>query len=256
MHIVITGASSGIGAALAKRFGGGGNAITLVARRGDLLAGLAAEIGGKVSIFSCDLGSLEACTAWVDEAVAKHGPIDVLINNAGIQYVEPVLDVDLARAETLLRVDFMAPLRLIDRVVREMVARKSGTIVNVTSMAAITHTPYMAHYNAAKAALGAFSETLRVELRATGVHVLTVYPGPVATPMESAARDQYAHVGLVDRVPTGTPDKLARLVETAIRRRRARVIYPGIYAIARYFRVTAQWFTDLMTPPARSRTAR
>ncbi len=253
MHIVITGASSGIGAALARELGAAGHALSLVARRGELLAGLAAEIRGPVSTFSCDLGDLEQCTAWVDEAVARHGPIDALINNAGVQYVEPAIGVSVERAEALFRVDLLAPMRLADRVVRDMVARRAGHIVNVASMAAITHTPGMAHYNAAKAGLAAWSETLRVELRGTGVHVLTVYPGPVSTPMESAARDNYGHAGLTDRVPTGTPETLAKLVHEAMRRRRPRVVYPRVYGIARYLRVTAQWVADRFTPPPKGR---
>src|SRR5262249_48817597 len=147
--------------------------------------------------------------------------------------------------ENLLRINVFSPMRLVLAMVPPMVARRSGTIVNIASLAAIAPAPGMFYYNASKGALAAASEALRGELRGTGVNVVTVYPGPVRTPMEEAAWSKYErHMA----VPTGTVDELAVLVRRAIERRRARIIYPRIYATARWFPGTARFLTDRLTP--------
>ena len=133
-----------------------------------------------------------------------------------------------------------------------MVERGSGIIVNIASVAGLISTPGMCHYNAAKHALAAFSECLGTELRGTGVHVLTVYPGPVRTPMEQAARERLGG-GAADLAPTGTSKGLARLVLKAVRRRKRRVIFPRFYAGVRHVRVLTQWLTDRFTPSLRAK---
>jgi short-subunit dehydrogenase len=116
-----------------------------------------------------------------------------------------------------------------------MLARGSGTIVNVASVAAIAPMPMQALYAGSKAGMSTWSEALRNELRGTGVNVLTVYPGPVATPMGDRG---YAAVGgrkgLVGLMPEGTPDVLAVRIRRAIERRRARLVYPRFYFLSRH----------------------
>jgi short-subunit dehydrogenase len=251
MHIAITGASSGIGAAIAREFGQSGHQLSVAARRVELLDALAAELPCETATFQVDLDDLDDAVRWVDGAVARFGPIDVLVNNAGIQYVEHALGVSDERAEKLFRVNVLAPMRITRRVGAAMVERGHGTIVNIASMAAITPTPGMGHYNASKAALAAFSESLRVELEGTGVHVITVYPGPVHSPMEGAARDKFEDSAVVNRVPTGDAGELARLIRRAVQKGHARLSYPRVYGLARYFRVTSQWVTDTFAPQLR-----
>lgn len=247
MHVAITGASSGIGEALARAFADAGHTLSLVARRLPLLEALAETTPTDARCYGVDLSDLAACTTWVDEAQAALGPIDALINNAGIQYVEPALGVNDERLQRLMAVDLLAPLQLIHRVGPEMVERGSGHIVNISSVAGIVPTPGMCHYNGAKAGLAAASESLAVELKGSGVHVMTVYPGPVTTPMEQAAREKISGT-LADRAPTGTAPGLARRVLRGIERRHARVVYPRVYGLTRHFRLTSQWFTDRLTP--------
>lgn len=252
MHIVITGASSGLGEGLARYYGAtDAMSLTLVARRVDALRALASELPARTHVVQADLGVRDASTAWIDEAEAALGPIDVLINNAGIQYVEAGVGVSDQRAAQIIELNVLAPMRLASCVLPAMLARGSGAIVNIASMAAITWTPGMAHYNASKSALAAWSETLRVELRREGVHVLTVYPGPVSSPMEQAAREKLSG-GVADRLPTGTPEGLARLIDRAVRKKKARVLYPRVYGLARVFRGMSQWFTDRFTPAVRT----
>lgn len=254
MHIAITGASSGIGAALARELAKAGHDLTLVARREDRLRALADELKpAKVHVAVHDLGDLARAVDWIDGAEAALGPIDVLINNAGVQIVAPTVSVDPEEGERVLTVDLLAPLRLTRAVLPAMLARKRGTIVDVASMAALAPTPGMTHYNAAKAGLAAASEALRGELRGTGVHVVTVYPGIIdSTDMAQAALEKYEPSRLTAAFPRGSEIVLAQKVRRAIERGEARVIYPRSGALSRWLPGPTRWLMDRLTPPLRA----
>ncbi len=245
-HVVVTGASSGIGAALAREYLRRGDRVTLVARRRNLLDELAAA--GSAHVIAADLSDPTRVDDVLRDAERAFGAIDVLVNNAGVQIVEPSEAQNWERAEALLRLDLHTPLRLIQATLPAMLSRGSGAIVNIASMAAIAPTPGMLFYNAAKGGLAAASEALRAEVSGRGVRVVTVYPGPVTSAMEAAARGAYEESTAVRRVPTGDPDVLARLVARAVDRNTARVIYPGVYGLARMFPGTTRWFMDRFTP--------
>lgn len=252
MHVVITGASSGIGDAIAREYAGRGAKLTLVARRKDLLEKLAADTGRPAHIVQADLAIPSQVTSWVDEAEAVNGPIDVLINNAGVQIVRSFVDTPFEDGERLLHIDLFAPLKLSQYVARKMVARRSGTIVDISSMAAIAPTPGMAFYNAAKGGLAAASEALRAELKPHGVHVVTVYPGPVKTPMETAGRAAYVESRAASMLaPAGDAGVLARLVADAVEEKAARVIYPFMNALGRHFPALTRVILDTFTPKLR-----
>lgn len=253
-HIAITGASAGIGQAIAKAFATGPNKLTLVARRRAPMEALAAEVGARgvaTHIAEADMSALDQAAAWVDDAVRAQGPIDVLVLNAGVQLVGPALSFSVDESEAMFRTNVLAPLRLVRKVAPDMVARGHGTIVIISSMSAVTHTPNMADYSATKAAVSAFFETLRVELAGTGVHVVTVYPGPVATDMEKAARANLQEGLLMKSIPMGSPDGLARLVMDAVRKQQGVLTYPRVYGAARVARWTSQWLTYRFAPKAR-----
>ena len=253
MHVVITGASSGIGAALARELARHDHSLTLVARREGLLRDLSGTLGVRTHVVAKDLADVETATDWLGAAEDALGPIDVLINNAGVQIVGRTTGVDPSEGERLLRVDLFAPLRLTHAVLPKMLARRSGVIVDVSSMAALAPTPGMFHYNAAKAALAAASESLRGELRGTGVHVVTVYPGIIdSTDMAKAALQKYEPSWLLTRAPRGDEDTLAVLVRRAIEKRRDRVIYPRSGALSRWFPGATRWMLDRFTPPLRA----
>ncbi|MCC6623112.1 MAG: SDR family NAD(P)-dependent oxidoreductase [Deltaproteobacteria bacterium] len=253
-HIVITGASAGIGEAIARAFAGTGQRLTLVARREAPMQALATELatsGTACKVIACDLADLDRATSWVADAEAAHGPIDVLVLNAGIQIVKRALSVTDAEAEAEMRLNLLAPQRLTRLVAPTMLARGGGTIVIISSMAGLTHTPGMADYSATKAGAAAYFETLRVELEGSGVNVVTVYPGPVATDMEVAARARLSEDFLTKNLPTGAPDELGRLVRRAVAKGDARLVYPKIYGITRYMRGASQWFTYRFAPKTR-----
>jgi short-subunit dehydrogenase len=253
MHVYITGASSGIGEAIAREYARRGASLTLVARRRDRLEALAAELSRvHTRVVEHDLANVERVAEPVADAEAELGPIDVLVNNAGVQIIGATAATPWDRGEALLRVDALAPLKLTLHVLPGMLARGAGTVVNMASMAAIAPTPGMFFYNAAKAALAAASEGLRGELRGTGVHVVTVYPGPVHTAMDAAAREALAESRVARMMsPTGDPQVLARLVADAVECKRPRVIYPGVYALSRHFPSTTRWLLDRLTPKPR-----
>lgn len=252
MHVVITGASSGIGEAIAKEYAGRGAKLTLVARRKDLLEKLAASTGKPAHVVQADLADSAQVTSWVDEAERVNGPIDVLINNAGVQIVRGFVDTPFEEGARLLQIDLLAPLQLSQFVAKKMMARRSGTLVDVASMAAIAPTPGMSFYNAAKGGLAAASEALRAELKPHGVHVVTVYPGPVKTPMETAGRAAYVESRAASMLaPAGEADVLARLVADAVEERSARVIYPFMNALGRHFPALTRVILDNLTPKLR-----
>lgn len=252
MHIVITGASSGIGAAYARAFAAAGHTLTLVARRRERLEQLATELPTRTFVLERDLSKLESVAEIAALAESELGPIDVLVNNAGVQVVGSTATLDVGECERMLDVDLKAPLRLTLAVLPGMLARGRGTIVDVASMAALAPTPGMTYYNAAKAGLAAASEALRGELRGTGVHVVTVYPGIIAsTEMAQAALQKYAASRLVENLG-GSEAVLAALTLRAIERGRARVIYPRFGILARWFPAVTRWIMDRATPSLRA----
>jgi short-subunit dehydrogenase len=246
-HVAITGASSGIGEAMVREWVKAGAQVTMVARRRELMEKIAIDVGGKTHIAAADLSDPARSTEWIADAEKEFGPIDVLVNNAGMQIVEAAAVTDQEQADMLLRLDLLVPMRLTRAVLPQMLARKHGTIVDVASLAGLAPTPFMYWYNAAKGGLGVASEGLRGELRKSGVHVVTVYPGPVDTPMARTAYATFEPSLGIKLLPAGTTDVLARRVRRAVERRRARVIYPWFYTVARHFPALTRFLIDRST---------
>jgi short-subunit dehydrogenase len=257
MHVVVTGASSGIGREIAKAYDRPGNRLSLIARRLSLLEELRGEIRTDTHAVRADLSDPADPVGWLRDAEEHFGPVDVLVNNAGISYVEPVQGIDRERIATLFQVNVHVPIAAIHHVLPGMLQRRSGVIVNIASNASFSPAPYFCHYTASKGALGNFSESLRMELRRTGVHVLSVYPGPVETPMGDRNRGQLKQSSSAKLAPIGNAPELARLVLAAVERKKARVIYPRFYLLGWWLpsigRFVAEHFvpeaTGAVTPP-------
>jgi short-subunit dehydrogenase len=183
-RVVITGASSGIGAALARRLAGHGAIVGLIARRAERLAEVLADCRrtSAESVMwvadlaeTADLGPL-ALRAWDDL-----GGIDVLVNNAAMPKRRPVDVLDPAEVEGVMRVNFVAPMRLTLAVLPRMLQRRQGVIVNVSSMGGRLGIVHEAAYCASKFALCGWSESMAVDLHGSGVAVKLIEPGPVDT---------------------------------------------------------------------------
>jgi len=248
LHVAVTGASSGIGEAIVREYAALGAKVTMVARRHAQMEAVTKSVDTRTQIFAVDLSDSSQATSWLAEAQAGFGPIDILVNNAGAQLVDNFAATDLERAEQVLYLDLHLPLRLTRAVLPDMIARNSGTIVQIASLAAIAPPPGMVYYNAAKAGLAAASESLRGEIRGSGVHVVTVYPGPIDTPMGRAGYAALERTASVQMLPEGTPDVLARLVRRAVEKRKLRVIYPHVYMFARHLPGLTRWWLDRYSP--------
>lgn len=248
MHIAITGASAGIGAALARELGRPPARLTLVARRRQALEELAASLPVPVHVAVADLAELDRAGAWIAAAEAANGPIDVLVNNAGVSRAEPFAESDTEEGERLLRLNLFAPLRLTRALLPGMLERGSGTIVDVASSAAFAAYPGTVYYGASKAGYANASEVLRGELRGTGVHVVTVYPGPIATEMSQQMLDALEDTFVKRLVSEASPEGLAKRIRRAIERKKARVIYPGYLSALRHIPGITRFFVDRLTP--------
>jgi short-subunit dehydrogenase len=253
MHVAITGASSGIGEALARELARHGADVTLVARRRERLDAIAAELPTKSFVVAQDLSQPARSADWIDAAEAALGPIDVMVSNAGFLTLGAVAEFDPDEAERLVNLNLLTPMRIIRAVLPKMLARRSGVIVNVTSMAAWVTLPGWIYQSASKVGSAEFSEALRREVAGSGVHVMTVYPGATDTPMTQAGLEAYGGKGLTSKIPLGNVAEMASRVRRAIARRRARLFYPRFYGVVRWFPRISRWFSALFAPklPAR-----
>ena len=194
---IVTGASSGIGADIARELASRGHGVTLVARREDRLLDLAAELSGsvRVEVLACDVGDAAQRAGLFDEVAARGLEVDVLVNNAGIGTVDRVVDSPVDAEIAQVRVNVEAVIDLTTRAVQYMVPRGRGAILNVGSVSGFYPTPGQAGYAGTKAFVQIYSEAVRTELAGTGVTVAVLCPGPVRTGFISAAgfdSDAYA----------------------------------------------------------------
>jgi short-subunit dehydrogenase len=253
-HILITGAAGAIGTALARamRAAWPTASLALVDRDVAPMEALASELTnsiGDATAYVADLRDLAALPALVDQ-IADNGPLDGLVNCAGIMRVQQLQTWKWEDAHALVEIDLLAPLRLQDLIVRGMVERGSGLVVNIASMAGRVPLRGCAYYGAAKAGLAMASEIARADLDRRGVQVITVYPGPVKSALEAGARADYGGGGWFGRLaPTGNPAKLASRIMRAIEHDEPRVIYPRLYGLGWTAPNVSRWFALAYGPP-------
>jgi short-subunit dehydrogenase len=236
---LVTGASSGIGRALAKALARENVWVAVSGRRQAALDSLADEIeragGTRPAVLPADLSKRGEAHRLGERAIEALGQVDLLVNNAGVgiggsQVV--VADDDVARE--LFETNYWSALALTRALVPGMRARNAGAIVNVSSIGSITPMPLAGHYSSSKAALSLATETLRLELRDTDLHVLHVLPGPVDTAMLA----EFALVPGGDKVLAGMPkgdvDTLAQKIIRGLERRKRAFVYPTMLAAIRH----------------------
>jgi short-subunit dehydrogenase len=244
-RVLLTGASSGIGWALARALAKRGAVVAVSGRREDALTQLALQIragGGEAHVLPADLSKPGAARDLAERAKRALGVIDVLVNNAGVgmaasQWVGG--DGEVARA--LFETNLWSPLSLVAEVAPDMRARGAGAIVNVASMAAVVPFLMTGHYAASKAALAIATDALRMELRKTGVGVMLVLPGPVDTPMLAEAKQIEGLDGVFALSPPGDAETLARIVVRGLERGQREIVYPRTLWSGRLFPSLARW---------------
>ena len=210
---LITGASSGIGAAFARKLAARGRNVLLVARSEDKLIALCNELGRLTSIraqyLALDLQQPDAPLQLLEETQKRELEIEMLINNAGFGSMGDFTKLELARELDMIQLNVRALVELTHRFLGPMRERRSGTIINVASTAGFQPVPYMATYAATKAFVLSFSEALWDENRAHGIHVMALCPGVTETNFFEAAG--------IDRPPMRTVQTPEEVVETALR---------------------------------------
>ncbi len=202
-YVLVSGASSGIGAGLAVAMAKEGATVGICARRGDRLAEtlVACQRYAPASaMWVTDLADFAAVDALAREAVATFGHIDVLVNNAGIPKRRHVTRLDPDTVEAVMAINYLSPVRLTLALLPQMLARGEGRIVNVSSVAASLSSPGEAAYDASKAALTSFSEAMAVDLWDTGIKVMVVNPGLIDTELFSLPDNDPVVTG-VEAVP-------------------------------------------------------
>jgi 3-oxoacyl-[acyl-carrier protein] reductase len=198
---LVTGASGGIGEAIARQLHAQGARVTLAGRRREALDALAAALGERVRVEVAELADPEAAERLLVGAEAE-GALDVLINNAGLTRDNLAVRMKDEDWQTVLDVNLSAVFRLIRGALRGMMRRRWGRIVNVTSVVALTGNPGQANYAAAKAGMIGMTKSLAAEVASRGITVNCVAPGFIRTPMtEALSEEQQAR--LLERIPVG-----------------------------------------------------
>jgi thioester reductase-like protein len=222
--VMVTGASSGIGKSAAMKIADAGGTVLLVARTPEKLDATKEQIeagGGTAHIHRCDLSDLEDIDRMADEVLARHGKVDILVNNAGRSIRRSVaLSYDRFHDfERTIQLNYFGALRLILKLLPGMRERKSGQIINISSIGVQTNTPRFSAYVASKAALDAFSRCIASEIIDDGVQVTAIYMPLVRTPMIAPTK-------MYQRFPTITPEEAADMITEAIVHRPKRIATP------------------------------
>jgi short-subunit dehydrogenase len=251
--VIVTGASSGIGAATARQFGREGARVVLAARRMERLESLTQEItamnnGAEAIAVRADLTNLDDINSLIQGTVDKFGHIDVLVNNAGfgrldwLEKLDPVKDI-----QAQFDVNVMGVIQTTRQALPVMIKQRSGHVINMCSMAGLVAAPTYTIYAASKHAVHGFSEALRREVKPWGIDVSMIYPGGVKTEFQS-------HAGIKRKTGATTPKSLllsaedvGREVVQLAKRPRAMKIIPWAWSVSVWLNRNFNWLVDRTT---------
>jgi len=201
-HALVTGASGGLGQAIARALHGQGAVVALSGTRREALDALAAELGPRTRVTPCNLSEPAAVERLIAEAEAAMGQVDILVNNAGLTRDGLSMRMKDEDWQTVLEVNLTAAFRLCRGAMRGMMKRRWGRMVNITSIVGVTGNPGQANYAASKAGLIGMSKSLAQEVASRGITVNCLAPGFIATPMTDALNPAQKEK-LVGQVPAG-----------------------------------------------------
>ena len=247
--VLITGASSGFGEQAALLFAAQGCRVALAARRVDRLEALAGKIrvqGGEALVIPVDVTAREQITGMVQAALERCGQIDILFNNAGFGRLDWLEQLDPERdIEAQVHVNLLGVIQTTRAVLPHMLSRRSGHIINMSSVAGLIPAPLYTVYSATKFGVRAFTDALRREVSPFGIHVTGIYPGPAATEFgehtgRHSARGLFRRLGFVKL----SPEAVAGCVVGAARRPRRTIVIPWWFRVASGFNALFPWATD------------
>ena len=248
--VIVTGASSGIGEATAREFGREGAKVVLAARRVEKLQELASEINklgtsAETFVVQADLSKLEDIQSLVSQTIEKFGRIDILVNNAGfgrldwLENLDPVKDI-----QAQIDVNLMGVIQTTRQVLPTMIQQRSGSIINMCSMAGLVATPTYSIYAATKHAVHGFSEALRREVKPWGIDVSLIYPGGVVTEFASHAGIKRKTKATTPRFMLLTAEQVGQAVVKLVRRPRRMWIIPWLWSVTVFMNRFLPGLTD------------
>ncbi|MEA2645368.1 MAG: hypothetical protein QOE92_451 [Chloroflexota bacterium] len=229
--VVVTGASTGIGRAVALELAQRGARVAIAARSEDLLEAVADEAAAagatRPAVLPVDLSLRGAAETLGRRAMEALGEVDVLVNNAGLAAGGAQVNAaDTDPVREAMEVNYWSPMALQQVLVPPMLRRNRGAVVNVTSLGQVMVWPGLGHYSSTKAALAAATETLRLELRHTPINVMEMIPGPVWTAIQAESMLLQGFREATRQVPRGTSDGLARLLADGLEAGTHKIVYP------------------------------
>ncbi|SDE83449.1 3-oxoacyl-[acyl-carrier-protein] reductase [Celeribacter baekdonensis] len=213
-NALITGASGGIGGAIAKALYEAGATVALSGTRVEPLEALAAELGARAHVLPCNLSDKEAVEALPKQAIEVMGSVDILVNNAGITRDNLFMRMSDDEWDSVLNVNLTSTMRLCKGVMRTMMKARWGRIVNISSIVGATGNPGQANYAASKAGMVGMSKSLAYEVATRGITVNCVAPGFIATAMtDKLSDDQKGKINAqIPAARMGTPEEIAAAV--------------------------------------------
>ncbi|MFK8251716.1 3-oxoacyl-[acyl-carrier-protein] reductase [Ancylobacter terrae] len=199
---LVTGATGGIGGAIARAFHAQGANVALSGTRRDVLEAMAAELGERAHVLPCNLGSTEEVEQLVPQAEEALGPLDILVNNAGVTRDGLFIRLKDEDWDTVIAINLTAAFRLSRAAAKSMMRRRTGRIIGITSIVGVTGNAGQGNYAAAKAGMIGMSKALAKEVAARGVTVNCIAPGFIATPMTDALHEKQREA-ILGQVPAG-----------------------------------------------------
>ncbi|MBD0323217.1 MAG: SDR family NAD(P)-dependent oxidoreductase [Aldersonia sp.] len=220
-HVAVTGGARGIGREIARAFAAEGTKVTICDVDGEVADATAADLGPAVTARRVDVTDADAFAAFLDDAESERGPLDVLVNNAGIMPIGPFVDEPDAVTARTIDIDVRGVLTGTKLAGRRFDRRGRGHVVNIASVMGTMASPNAATYCAAKYALVGFGQALRQEWRGSGVHITTVCPGFVRTDLIAGMTAGQ----LMERIAMVDPDAVATAVLEAVRSGRSGEVF-------------------------------
>ncbi len=247
---IITGASSGIGAATARRLASAGLRVVLAARRIDRLMAVRDSIvtkGGFALAVETDVTQRDSIDRLVDRVMSEYGQIDVLINNAGFGCVGWLEELDPESIRKQFAVNVLGTIEATQAVLPIMLQQRRGHIINVASLASKIATPTYSIYSSTKFAIDGFSQALRREVRAWGIHVSILYPSTVETEFAGVADIRRKTQVHMPRRCVLSADDVARKILSLLKWPRSSATLPLIMYGAQFFNHATPWLVDWLT---------